>query len=64
MWEFSVSMHSQKSAMAKFIYKVLKPIVSSAGGVITTFEECEQISVLISAEDFEKPHHKGCQDTS
>ena len=54
MWEFALTMESQKADVAKFIYNSIKPKIDEVGGIVTSFEEKGKISIVLACEDFEK----------
>jgi len=54
MWEFSVSMDSEKVNVAKYIYDTLKTTVEDAKGVITSYEQMGKINIVFACEEFEK----------
>ncbi|MDD4815879.1 MAG: hypothetical protein PHQ62_01900 [Clostridia bacterium] len=54
MWEFSITMDSEKSKIAKYIYAKLKPSVEEIKGVITSFEEMGKINIVLACKKLEK----------
>lgn len=55
MWEFSIVLSSENAELAKFIYKQLLDVVEELEGVITSFESCGKISIILACSMLEKP---------
>lgn len=54
MWEFSLSMDSEKSCVAKYIYNSLEKYIKSIGGVITSYEQNGKISIIFACNILDK----------
>jgi len=54
MWEYSITMDSDKARIAKYIYTRLKPDVESVKGVITSYEEMGKINIVLACKKLEK----------
>jgi len=50
MWEFCVNLSDKNINIAKKFYTKLKDICKDFNGIVTTYERCGKISILISAE--------------
>lgn len=50
MWEFCINMSDKNIELSKKIYLALKSFCKEYGGIVTTFERCGKISILVSAE--------------
>lgn len=50
MWEFAINASEESINISKKIYLALKKFCSEYGGLVTTYERCGNISVLVSCE--------------
>lgn len=54
MWEYSITMDSDKAKIAKHIFNNLKPFVDMVEGVITSYEEMGKINIVLACKKLEK----------
>ncbi|MBE7082919.1 MAG: hypothetical protein E7378_04550 [Clostridiales bacterium] len=59
MWEFCINLTDENIALSKKIYISLKQFCKQYGGIVTTYERCGCISILVSANkcDAERIKH-------
>ena len=50
MWEFCINLSDKNFDITKNFYNVLKLFCKDYNGIVTTYERCGKISILISAE--------------
>lgn len=50
MWEFCINMSDKNIESSKKIYLALKDFCKEYGGIVTTYERCGKISILVSAD--------------
>ena len=48
MWEFSINLGTENSAVAKYIFNSLAGVVEDLGGVITSYEQMGKISIILA----------------
>lgn len=58
MWEFSINLSDNNIDIAKKLYISLKSFCSSHGGVVTTYERCNNISIMIACENCDENRFK------
>lgn len=58
MWEFCINITDKDVLISKKIYTELKEFCKNYNGVVTTFERCGKISILISAEQCDESRYK------
>lgn len=58
MWELSINLSDSKMETSKKIYLKLKEFCLNLGGLVTTYERCEKISILVSAENCDENRFK------
>lgn len=58
MWEFAINISEDNILISKKIYLALKKFCSEYGGLVTTYERCGNISILISAEECDSQRFK------
>ncbi|MBO7528029.1 MAG: hypothetical protein J6T74_09125 [Clostridia bacterium] len=51
MWEFCISLSDKNLAISKKIYMALKEYCKNYNGIVTTYERCGNISILLSCEE-------------
>ena len=54
MWEFSINISDRYIHISKKIYLQLKEYCNKYSGIVTTFESCDQISILVSCDMYEQ----------
>ena len=50
MWEFCINLSNENIAASKKVYLALKEFCKEYNGIVTTYERCGNISILVSAE--------------
>ncbi|MBR2220904.1 MAG: hypothetical protein IJ975_02050 [Clostridia bacterium] len=55
MWEFSINLGTENSAVAKYIFNSLAKVVEDLGGVITSYEQSGKISIILACPRDDKP---------
>ena len=58
MWEFCVNLSDKNMLASKKIYLALKDFCKEYNGIVTTYERCGNISILISAEKCDENRYK------
>lgn len=58
MWEFCINISDKNVAISKKIYLSLKKFYNEYKGIVTTYERCGSISILISAELCDEARYK------
>lgn len=58
MWEFSINLSDKNIDASRKIYLALKDFCKEYGGLVTTYERCNNISILISAEKCDEKRFK------
>ena len=58
MWELGINLNDSNIHISKKIYIALKHFCAEYGGIVTTFERCDKISILISCEDCDQNRFK------
>lgn len=58
MWEFCINMSDKNISASKKIYLALKDFCKEYNGIVTTYERCENISILVSAEKCDENRYK------
>lgn len=58
MWEFSINLSDKNIQASKKIYLALKDFCKEFGGLVTTYERCNNISILVSAEKCDENRFK------
>ncbi len=50
MWEFCINLSDKNISASKKIYLALKDFCKDFNGIVTTYERCDSISILVSCE--------------
>lgn len=58
MWEFCINMSDKNITASKKIYLALKDFCKEYNGIVTTYERCGNISILVSAENCDENRYK------
>ena len=58
MWELGINVSDKNIHISKKIYLALKGFCAEYGGMVTTYERCEKISVLVSCESCDENRFK------
>lgn len=58
MWEFCVNLSDKNLLASKKIYLALKDFCKEYNGIVTTYERCGNISILVSAEKCDENRYK------
>ena len=58
MWEFCVNLSDKNICASKKIYLALKDFCKEYNGIVTTYERCGSISILVSAEKCDENRYK------
>lgn len=58
MWEFCINMSDKNISASKKIYLALKDFCKEYNGIVTTYERCGNISILVSAENCDENRYK------
>lgn len=58
MWEFGINVSDKNIHISKKIYFALKNFCAEYGGLVTTYERCEKISILVSCEECDQNRFK------
>ncbi len=58
MWEFSINLSDKNIAISKKIYLALKDFCKEYNGIVTTFERCGSVSILVTAEECDESRYK------
>ena len=58
MWELGINVSDKNLHISKKIYLALKSFCAEYGGIVTTFERCEKVSILVSAEKCDENRFK------
>ena len=58
MWEFCVNLSDKNMLASKKIYLALKDFCKEYNGIVTTYERCGNISILVSAEKCDENRYK------
>lgn len=58
MWELSINLSDKNNKIAKKAYQALKQFCTENNGIVTTYERCGNISILISCEQSDSARYK------
>lgn len=58
MWEFCINISDKNILISKKIYLALKDFCKEYNGIVTTYEHCGNVSILISAENCDENRYK------
>ena len=58
MWELCINLSDKQLGISKKIYGVLKPFCREYNGIITTYEKCGNISILVSCNKCDQSRFK------
>ena len=58
MWEFCINMSDMNISASRKIYLALKDFCKEYNGIVTTYERCGNISILVSAENCDENRYK------
>ena len=58
MWELSINLSDKNIKASKKIYLALKDFCKDFGGLVTTYERCGNISILVSADECDENRFK------
>lgn len=58
MWEFCINLSDKNINASKKVYLALKDFCKEYNGIVTTYERCSSISILVTAENCDETRYK------
>ena len=58
MWEFCINISNKNINTSKKLYHSLKDFCTNWGGVVTTYERCDNISIIVACDECDENRYK------